>query len=99
MKPDDADFMELTAHWEACRRWRDTLIEQVRRAVDADSGYGGAAGLHSRLLERVQLVLTAKAGDKDGDGVLVALPGSRRLCQWLLVELAEANGLDVPEHP
>ena len=86
---------EMAERGRAYRVWRDGLIAKVRDAIEAERGHGGSAGLHSRLLDKVELVLTAESFAKDEDGVLIGLPGSGKLCRWLLVELAKGYGIEV----
>lgn len=90
----DAFDAELAERGRVYRVWRDGLIAKVREAIEADRGFGGSTGLHSRLLDKVELVLTAVSAARDEDGVLIGLPGTRKLCRWLLVELAKGYGIE-----
>jgi hypothetical protein len=109
---DDAEQAAFLADQAARRQaylvWRDGLLAAVGAAIDvaherAKGRFGHEAGnlheLNRNLFKRAEMVLTAESETRDEDGHLIALPGSRHLCRWLIVQLAVTYGVEVPERP
>ena len=94
----DASEIEEAQRLSAYREWRDGLIARVRDAVERERGCGGFNMLHSTLLDRIELILTAGDEAKDEQGGLVSVPIARRHARTMLVDLAEAYGIEVPDH-